>query len=88
MVPGMTAAETPVQLITVAAAARQLGVGKTKMYELINSGEIAVVNLPTPGGKSARRLVGERGPRPSVRVPQGEVDRFIERHYRTAPSPA
>jgi hypothetical protein len=80
----MTTEPTGRVLVTVAEARGQLGIGLTKMYELINTGEIAVVRLPTPGGKATRRRVGESGARPSLRIEQAEIDAFIARHREPA----
>lgn len=68
------------RLRTVAEAAAQLGIGKVKFYELIKSGELATVELPTPGDGRARRRVGQAGPRASHRVEEAEIDAFIERN--------
>jgi predicted DNA-binding transcriptional regulator AlpA len=80
----MTAPEAP-KLVTLAEAMDQLGVGKTRLYELINSGEIATVELPTPGGATARRRVGDPGPKKSRRIEQAEINAFIERNRARAP---
>ena len=81
----MTTDTTGRVLVTVAEAARQLGVGKTKMYELINSQEIAVVVMPTPGSTAPRpRRVGERGPKRSLRIEQAVIDAFIARGRQPA----
>lgn len=52
--------------ITVAEAARRLGCTRQHVYNLISSGEIAAVRL---------------GLRNGLRVPEGEVDRFVERRW-------
>jgi hypothetical protein len=67
------------RLLTVAQAGEQLGVGKTRMYELINAGQIATIELPTSDGAPGRRYVGEPGAKASRRIEQTEVDAFIER---------
>jgi predicted DNA-binding transcriptional regulator AlpA len=80
----MTATETP-KLVTLAEAMEQLGIGKVKLYELINSGAIVTVELPTPGGTAARRRVGESGPKKSRRIEQAEINAFIARNRAEAP---
>lgn len=52
--------------ITVAEAARRLGCTRQHVYNLISAGEIAAVRL---------------GLRNGLRVPEGEVDRFVERRW-------
>jgi len=52
--------------ITVAEAARRLGCTRQHVYNLISSGEIAAVRL---------------GLRNGLRVPEGEVDRFVDRRW-------
>lgn len=52
--------------ITVAEAARRLGCTRQHVYNLISSGEISAVRL---------------GLRNGLRVPEGEVDRFVERRW-------
>lgn len=70
----------PPKLLTVAQASEQLGIGKTRLYELIHAGEIATIELPTSSGAPGRRYVGDTGAKASRRVEQTEVDAFIERH--------
>jgi predicted DNA-binding transcriptional regulator AlpA len=82
-VAGLLAPMLPGQrqrLITVAQAAEQLGIGKTRLYELIHAGEIATIELPSPSGAPGRQYVGETGAKASRRIEQAEVDAFIERH--------
>jgi predicted DNA-binding transcriptional regulator AlpA len=76
----------PAALVTVAEGCRQLRISKAKFYELINSGEIASVVLPSPGGSRAPRRIGEKGPKPARRIEQAEIDAFIERHRVQAPA--
>lgn len=52
--------------ITVAEAARRLGCTRQHVYNLISAGEIAAVRL---------------GLRNGLRVPEGEVDRFVDRRW-------
>lgn len=58
--------------IGVDEACEQLGIGKSKFYELIRKGELAAYDV---NGVPKRR-VGEKGPRRSLRVDQAEIDRF------------
>lgn len=71
-------------LLTLAEAQELLGIGKTKMYELINNGEISTVDVSSGEPKAARR-VGESGPRPSRRIEWAELERYIERNRVPAP---
>jgi hypothetical protein len=70
--------------LTLAEAQRVLGIGKTKMYELINGGEIETFDVSEGDPKPSRR-VGEKGPRPSRRVRASEIERYIERNRVPAP---
>jgi excisionase family DNA binding protein len=60
------------RLRTVEEAREQLGVAKTKVYELMSSGELAFVKLP-PGSNNAGR-----------RIEQAEIDAFIARNRTRA----
>lgn len=71
-------------MVTVTEACRQLGIAKKKLYELINSGEIASVVLPSPSGARTPRRVGDRGGKPGRRIEQGEIDAFIARNRQPA----
>lgn len=67
------------EMLTVTEVCRQLGVGRTKFYNLINKGELSVVNVnPAP-----KKLVGQRGPRRSIRVRQSAVDEYKDRNTIT-----
>jgi len=67
-------------MLTSAEAMAQLGIKKTKFYKLIRTGELKVHNInPAP-----KRLVGERGPRRSIRIEQAEIDDFKARNCVTA----
>ncbi|WP_326694342.1 helix-turn-helix domain-containing protein [Streptomyces sp. NBC_01766] len=46
--------ETPLVALTVAEAARRIGIGRTKLYEYVTSGEIASVKIG-----SLRRIPAE-----------------------------
>lgn len=65
----------PSRLITVREACEQLGIGKTKFYELIHQGEFSVFNL----NSAPRGPVRKGGQRPAIRVEQAEVDAFKAR---------
>ena len=67
------------RLYTLPEAQVILGVGKTKIYELINSGELETVDVSAGKPKPARR-VGEPGPRPSRRISETEIRRYIDRN--------
>ena len=71
-------------LLTLTEAQELLGIGKTKMYELINDGEIKTVDVSS-GQPKAARPVGERGPRASRRIEWAELERYIERNRVPAP---
>ena len=71
-------------LLTLTEAQEVLGIGKTKMYELINNGEIKTVDVSSGEPKAARR-VGDKGPRPSRRIEWAEIDRYIKDNRVTEP---
>lgn len=72
-------------LVSGAEARRQLDVGVTKFYELVHSGELETVLMPSANGKHLTgRRVGERGPRGTRKVKQASIDAFIERHSQAA----
>ena len=79
--------ERPV-LVSVAEARRQLDLGHVKVYELIHSGELETVLIPSANGKhqTAGRRVGDRGPRGTRKVKQASIDAFIERHSENVPA--
>jgi len=60
------------QLVTIAQAAEQLSMSKSKVYELMRSGELTSVEIP---GKS-QKTYGRR-------IEQAEIGAFIERHRVT-----
>lgn len=64
--PKQTAAP---QLLTSAEVRAQLGIGTTKFYELVASGELAVIRIPSPTGK-----------RQEFRIEQSELTAFIKRN--------
>jgi excisionase family DNA binding protein len=63
-------------MVTVVEACDQLGIKKTKFYELIRKGELEAVDINGVG----KRHIGEPGRRRSIRVPQAEIDRFKADH--------
>lgn len=67
-------------MVTVVEAMDQLGIKKTKFYELVNTGELAAVDI----NGVAKRRVGETGRRRSLRVSQAEIDRFLAERAVTA----
>lgn len=72
------------RLLTLAEAQEVLGIGKTKMYELINGREIETVDVSS-GEPKAARPVGKPGPRASRRIRQSDLDAYIERNRVPAP---
>ena len=75
-----TTSDRAAGMLTVNEVCGQLGIGKTKFYDLINKGELEAVNVnPAP-----KRLVGERGPRRSLRVEQSAVDAYKARNRVSA----
>lgn len=56
------------RLVSVDEACEQLGIAKTKLYELMRTGDLASVKLP-PGTNMAGR-----------RIEQAEIDDFIARN--------
>ena len=70
--------------LTLAEAQEILGIGKTKIYELINSGELETFDVSEGKPKTPRR-VGEKGPRPSRRIRESDLERYIQRNRVPAP---
>lgn len=64
-------------MVTVAEACRQLGIGRTTFYKLVNTRELEAVNL---NAAAPKRLVGQSGPRRSIRVPQSAIDAYKKSH--------
>jgi hypothetical protein len=62
----------------VAEACEQLGIGKTRFYELLNAGEITVVDI-SPDRPKQPRPIGTPGRRRTLRVEQSVIDAYIER---------
>lgn len=71
------------RLLTLPEAQTILGIGKTKMYELVNEGEIETVDVSKGDPKPPRR-VGDKGPRRSLRIQESEIGRYIERNRAIA----
>ena len=65
----------PSRLITVREATGQLGIGRTKFYELLRQGEFSVYNLNSAPRGHMRK--GQK--RPAIRVDQAEVDAYKAR---------
>ena len=55
-------------MVTVAAAMKQLGIGKVKIYQLMRTGDLPYVSLPPHTLQSGRR------------IKQSEIDAFIDRN--------
>jgi len=70
----------PSRMVTVVEVCEQLGIGKTKFYDLVNKGELAVIDINGVG----KRLPGEIGRRRSIRVEQTAVDAFKARNRVSA----
>lgn len=69
--------EAAPRMLTVAEVCDQLGIGRTKFYTLVNRGELTAIDV---NAAPAKRRVGERGPRRSIRVAQSVVDDFKKRN--------
>ncbi len=61
-------------LLTTAQAAKKLGVSRRYLYDLISTGEITTIRLPSGGSK------------PEHRVEPEEIERFKAEHRQTASS--
>lgn len=68
----MSEATAEPRLLNTTEAAGRLGVSRRYLYDLINSGEIATVRLPSGGTK------------PEHRIEESEIEAFIERHRQPA----
>jgi predicted DNA-binding transcriptional regulator AlpA len=66
----------PSRLITVREACGQLGIGRTKFYELCQQGVFSVFNL---NSDAPRGPVRKGQQRPAIRVEQAEVDAYKAR---------
>jgi len=44
------------QLLTISEAAARLGIGRTKMYELINTNQLPYVEIPSAGDRVNKRI--------------------------------
>lgn len=78
------APEAPERYLTLAETQAVLGIGKTRMYELINAGEIQRVDI-SRNATGQPRPVGDKGPRPTWRIAESEIRRYIERNRVSAP---
>lgn len=78
------APEAPERYLTLAETQTVLGIGKTRMYELINTGEIERIDI-SRNATGEGRPVGAPGPRPSWRIPESQIRAYIERNRVTAP---
>lgn len=67
-------------MLTVNQACVALGVGRSKLYELIRQGRLEATDI----NGVEKTLPGERGPRRSLRIKQAEIDAFIDRNKATA----
>jgi predicted DNA-binding transcriptional regulator AlpA len=65
------------RMLTVAEVCEQLGIKRTKFYTLVNRGELTAIDV---NAAPAKRRVGERGPRRSIRIEQAVVDAFKARN--------
>ena len=65
--------ESAPRLLTSAEVREQLGIGPTKFYELVASGQLAVIRIPSRTGK-----------RRELRVDPAEIAAFIARNRETA----
>ena len=63
------------RLLTMTQAAEQLGMSRTKFYELVYKGGLPSVELPSRTGQRSTR-----------RVEQAAVDAYIEQHRVTYPA--
>jgi len=61
--------EAAPRLLKSAEVCEQLGIGIAKFYDLVNSGDLSPIRLPSPTGK-----------RRELRFEQAEIDAFIARN--------
>lgn len=73
----------PEKLITVGNARGQLGIGRTKFYELVRKGVFTTYNL---NADAPRGPIRKGQPRPMIRVDQAEVDAYKARSRVPAPA--
>lgn len=66
------------RMVTVTEVCAQLGIGKTKFYDLVNQGELPIHDLSGSGQGPGATRKGER--RRVIRVEQADVDAY---HART-----
>ena len=65
------------ELLTLKEAQAILGFKKTKMYEVINRGEIRTVDVSVGERKPEPHRVGDTGRRPTRRIRREELDRYL-----------
>jgi excisionase family DNA binding protein len=65
------------RMVTVTEVCAQLGIGKTKFYDLVNKGELAVHDVSGSDREPGPARKGQR--RRSIRVQQADVDAFLMR---------
>lgn len=71
------APEAPDRYLTLAEVQAILGIGKTRMYELIKGGELERIDISRNATGQARSI-GSKGPRPSWRIAESEIRRYID----------
>jgi excisionase family DNA binding protein len=64
-------------MVTVASVCGQLGIGKTKFYDLVNKGELPVHDVSGSDAEPGPARRGQR--RRAIRVQQADVDAFLKR---------
>jgi predicted DNA-binding transcriptional regulator AlpA len=72
------APEGPERYLTFDEVQGILGIGKTRFYELVKAGEFERVDI-SKNATGQARPVGAKGPRPTWRVPESSLQRYIER---------
>jgi len=65
------------RMVTVIEVCAQLGIGKTKFYDLVNKGELPIYDLSGSGRGPGATRKGER--RRVIRVDQADVDAYLTR---------
>lgn len=62
----------PSKLLTVAEACQRLSIGRTRLYELLGSGELTSIKLPGSGQLGGRR------------IEESAIADFLDRHRQPA----
>jgi excisionase family DNA binding protein len=75
----MTQTSEADRLVTKAEACKLLGIRHTTFYKLINRGELTAIDV----SGAPKRLIGQPGPRRSLRVALSEIEAFKTRHEIT-----